>query len=197
MYAYTKNNPTTFTDPTGLCTVDGEDHNWAWCALHAIGLTSTLQERREWDEYNVTATGSNGQKIDWSTASSDQVDRAYNWGMSQMEESVVGATACASVAVLCKGGPGLANMAGGILGSVGPQFTSKTLWIEGDERVDVENPAPGKRAGQIHYQDSTGKYIYDVQSGRFQGLSETKNQQLLSRPEIQQAIQKGLKYLGM
>ena len=76
------------------------------------------------------------------------------------------------------------------------QVTSKTLWNEGSGRIDVENPNPGQRPGQIHYQDGTGKYIYDVGKREFKGLSATKNEQLLSRPEVQQAIQKGLKYLG-
>ena len=61
----------------------------------------------------------------------------------------------------------------------------------------VENPAPGQRPGQIHFQDSTGTHIYDVETGQFEGLSRTKNADLLSRPEVQDAIQKGLKYLGM
>ncbi len=43
----------------------------------------------------------------------------------------------------------------------------------------------------------SGKYIYDVAKGEFKGLSATKNEQLLSKPEIQQAIQKGLRYLGV
>ena len=33
---------------------------------------------------------------------------------------------------------------------------------KGKERIDVENPAPGKRAGKIHYQDNiNNKYYYD------------------------------------
>ena len=36
-YAYVKNNPTTLTDPDGHCDIDAEQHNWVWCAAHAIG----------------------------------------------------------------------------------------------------------------------------------------------------------------
>jgi hypothetical protein len=39
-----------------------------------------------------------------------------------------------------------------------------------------KNPNPG----QIHYQDGSGKYIYDVGKGEFKGLSATQNRQLLS-----------------
>jgi filamentous hemagglutinin len=42
----------------------------------------------------------------------------------------------------------------GMLGANGTQISSKTIWKgEGKERIDVENPNPGKRLGQIHYQD--------------------------------------------
>ncbi|WP_192903101.1 hypothetical protein [Photorhabdus khanii] len=40
---------------------------------------------------------------------------------------------------------------------------SKTICKRvGKERIDVENPNPGQRAGQLHYQDNQGnKYYYD------------------------------------
>ena len=53
---------------------------------------------------------------------------------------------------------------GGMMGAKGPQITSKTLWegSDGYERIDVENPNPGKRPGQIHYQpDKAHKWYYD------------------------------------
>jgi hypothetical protein len=84
-----------------------------------------------------------------------------------------------------------------MLGANGTQVTSKTLWNGDGSRIDVENPNPGQRPGQIHYQDATGKYIYDINTGEFQGMSATKNLDLLSRPEVQRAIQKGLQYLGV
>ncbi|MEL7626130.1 MAG: RHS repeat-associated core domain-containing protein [Anaerolineaceae bacterium] len=43
----------------------------------------------------------------------------------------------------------------GMLGRNGPVIESKTLWKgEGKSRLDVENRAPGKRPGRIHYQDA-------------------------------------------
>jgi filamentous hemagglutinin len=84
-----------------------------------------------------------------------------------------------------------------MIGANGTQVTSKTLWREGKGRIDVENPNPGQRPGQIHYQDGSGKYIYDLVKKEFQGLSKTANENLLAKPEVQQAIQKGLQYLGM
>lgn len=84
-----------------------------------------------------------------------------------------------------------------MVGAEGTQVTSKTLWQEGKARIDVENPNPGQRPGQLHYQDASGKYIYDITKKEFQGLSKTANENLLSKPEVQQAIEKGLKYLGV
>jgi filamentous hemagglutinin len=34
----------------------------------------------------------------------------------------------------------------------GIQVHSKTLWRQDKMRLDVENPNPGKRPGQIHFQ---------------------------------------------
>jgi len=42
-----------------------------------------------------------------------------------------------------------------MLGENGTDFESKTTWQNGKtERLDVENPAPGERPGQIHYHDA-------------------------------------------
>ncbi len=65
----------------------------------------------------------------------------------------------------------------GMLGANGAQFTSKTLWQDGKARIDVENPAPGKRPGQIHYQEGpegARQNIYDPATRKFQGLSDEK-----------------------
>jgi hypothetical protein len=47
------------------------------------------------------------------------------------------------------------------------------------------------------YWYASGKYLYDFERGQFQGMSRTKSAELLSGPEVQDAIQKGLKYFGM
>ena len=44
LYAYGRNNPLRNRDLDGHCTVDGEEHNWLWCAGHSIGLTQTSKE---------------------------------------------------------------------------------------------------------------------------------------------------------
>ncbi|MGN4221155.1 hemagglutinin repeat-containing protein, partial [Burkholderia gladioli] len=85
-----------------------------------------------------------------------------------------------------------------MLGAGGAQFPSKTIWKgEGKERIDVENPNPGQRPGQIHYQDNQGnKYLYDPGTNSFPGAPNSVNK-LLSNPSFSMAIQKGIvKYLG-
>lgn len=56
-----------------------------------------------------------------------------------------------------------------MLGAKGTQVSSKTTWKKGKtERIDIENPAPGKRPGQIHYHDSkNNKYYYDIDNNVF------------------------------
>lgn len=85
-----------------------------------------------------------------------------------------------------------------MLGANGPQFASKTIWkCDGQERIDVENPNPGQRPGQIRYQDDGGtKYLYDPVTNSFPGAPNSINK-MLSIPSFNAAIQKGLsKYLG-
>jgi filamentous hemagglutinin len=85
---------------------------------------------------------------------------------------------------------------GGMLGEHGPKIYSKTLW-EGDdgyERIDVENPSPGKRPGQIHYQPAPGqKWYYDPANNDFydqktrQRAPKSVNDKL-SNPEFTPAL---------
>jgi RHS repeat-associated protein len=84
-------------------------------------------------------------------------------------------------------------------GHRGTQTTGTTVWkaTGSKERIDVENPNPGQRPGQIHYQDKDNKkYLYNPVRKEFIGASKSLNKELLRRPEIQKAIQKGLKLLG-
>ncbi|MDI5929990.1 hemagglutinin repeat-containing protein [Rhizobium leguminosarum] len=92
---------------------------------------------------------------------------------------------------------GVAN-GGKMLGKNGAQFASKTIWKgNGKERIDVENPNPGQRAGQIHYQDNNGnKYLYDPYTKSFPAAPKSVNN-LLKNQSFSAAIEKGLKnYLG-
>ncbi len=90
----------------------------------------------------------------------------------------------------CMSSSGSGGGSGASGGNGGTQVTSKTLWRDGKGgRIDVENPNPGQRPGQIHYQDQTGKYLYDPQTGQFDGAPNRVNQ-ILSDPMVQQPFKK-------
>nr|WP_282107671.1 hemagglutinin repeat-containing protein [Ralstonia solanacearum] len=93
---------------------------------------------------------------------------------------------------------------GEMLGTNGAQTASKTVWKgTGQERIDVENPAPGSRPGQIHYQDNQGnKYYYDPNTKMFFDQKSGESapggvQKLLRDDRFSKAIDKALYgYLG-
>ena len=90
-----------------------------------------------------------------------------------------------------------------IIGENGTQFTSKTTWSKGKtERIDVENPSPGNRPGQIHYHDANNKkYTYNLDNGKFYDyntgeLAPNSIQKLLDDKSFMSGINKAKKYLG-
>jgi RHS repeat-associated protein len=90
-----------------------------------------------------------------------------------------------------------------MVGENGTQVTSKTTWQNGKtERLDVENPAPGERDGQIHYHDANNKkYMYDFQRNVFYDeetkiLAPKSVQKLLEDKKFQKGMEQALKILG-
>jgi hypothetical protein len=83
-------------------------------------------------------------------------------------------------------------------GAGGTQITSRTLMKNSDFHIDVENPNPGARAGQLHLQDYSGnKYQYNFETGQFEGLSNSLAKQIARDPAVARAVATGLRYLGM
>jgi hypothetical protein len=85
-----------------------------------------------------------------------------------------------------------------MLGANGTRTASTTIWKGvGKERIDVENPNPGQRPGQLHYQDNAGnKYLYDPKTNSFPDAPNAVNR-LLENQKFMQALDKGMKrYLG-
>ena len=72
-----------------------------------------------------------------------------------------------------------------------------SCWKRHVERIDVENPNPGQRPGQLHYQDNKGnKYLYDPQTNSFPDAPKSVNN-LLNDSSFKKAIDKGMtQYLG-
>jgi hypothetical protein len=70
--------------------------------------------------------------------------------------------------------------------------------VEEGAHIDVENPKPGKRPGRMHYQDTANNtFQYNFESEKFDGLSNTQNEQLLNNPDVLRGIQRGYQYLGI
>ncbi|MBY6837969.1 hypothetical protein FDG50_12620 [Clostridium botulinum] len=94
------------------------------------------------------------------------------------------------------------NKDGKMLGKNGTKFPSDTKWQNGKtERVDVENPNPGQRPGDVHYHDSKNtKYRFSPNTGKlydeYGDLASNKIQKVLKNKEVQKAINKGLQMLG-
>ncbi|WP_435975193.1 putative T7SS-secreted protein [Streptomyces sp. Qhu_M48] len=87
----------------------------------------------------------------------------------------------------------------GMIGENGTQITSKTLWNQGPYRIDVENPNPGQRPGQLHFQDQSNKgakYQFDFESGKFEGLPASIERAVGDNPRFIAGIRKGLAALG-
>ncbi|MEU7327090.1 putative T7SS-secreted protein [Streptomyces parvus] len=87
----------------------------------------------------------------------------------------------------------------GMIGANGTQITSKTLWNHGPYRIDVENPDPGGRPGQLHFQDQSNKgakYQYDFETGKFEGLPRSVEKSVGNNPGFIAGIRKGLAALG-
>ncbi|MFF2820330.1 hypothetical protein ACFVT9_32985 [Kitasatospora cineracea] len=86
-----------------------------------------------------------------------------------------------------------------MIGANGTRTISKTTWLEGQYRIDVENPDPGGRPGQLHVQDEgdkKAKYQYDFETGRFDGLPRALEKRFSTNRGFLNGIQKGLRLLG-
>ncbi|MCB5949721.1 contact-dependent inhibition toxin CdiA [Enterobacter sp. TCD1-1] len=151
--------------------------------------------------YDLTATWMHQIQAD-GVISTNKVSEALqkDYGLDAIQADIVAGAAAAAFGGISKvTKPNYTlNKEGVMLGINGPTVPSKTLWMgKGKERIDVENPAPGKRAGQIHYQDnSNNKYYYDPVTQTFPDAPKSVNDKLKDSA-FKNAIDKGMtKYLG-
>jgi hypothetical protein len=91
-----------------------------------------------------------------------------------------------------------------MLGANGTQTTSSTVWKKGAYRIDVENPAPGVRPGQMHLQEQINgmsssrapKYLYNFEKGEFEGMSNSLKK-TLAKTDYLTGVEKGARMLGV
>lgn len=84
LYSYTRNNPMNRTDPSGHCTIDGERHNWLWCAAHSLGITETkneynqrIEQERQWLITNIAQNGKRASEF--RSASAKEIDGQFGY----------------------------------------------------------------------------------------------------------------------
>lgn len=85
------------------------------------------------------------------------------------------------------------------IGENGTSTTSTTTWKgnEGKERLDVENPNPGKRDDQIHYHEPDNtKHMFDFKNGQFENATKRLGS-LLSDSKFVKGFNQALKILGI
>lgn len=196
LYAYVRNNPLSKADP------DGHDRDPAWwresnetcgfwCGLgqrlgnlfHGSGFHTDQQVE---DILHRDANWLRSGGIKTEGMSESQIIHTYDAIQSATRSGRGSVTVDNTLFIL------------GMIGAAGTQVRSKTLWEQDGAHIDIENPAPGKRPGQIHYQDAANnKFQYNFETGQFDGLSNTQNRNLLENPDVQSAIQRGQQYLGI
>jgi hypothetical protein len=100
-------------------------------------------------------------------------------------------------------GSGSSSSTNRMIGEKGTRVDSHKVWQEGPtERVEVENPAPGRIEGKVHYHEANNtKWKYDIDRKVFLDkdgvtLAPPRIQKLLQETHIQKAIEKALYYLG-
>ncbi len=171
-YIYVLNNPQKYIDPSGLSqqNIYPDYHSW-W-------LKKEIEkENQKWEQRFESASGTASdfiiKAVKFMTVDWDDPSLLEFAGMLFKPGK-----ACVKVAkpaskviteALEKAAKGTDKVES-MFGSKGTQVTSKTIWKQkgSQSRIDVENPNPGQRPGQIHYQDANGtKYLFDSQKQLF------------------------------
>jgi RHS repeat-associated protein len=190
-YVYLVNNPLGQIDPDGRGGLDLFNG-----AVNAFGSDLALGRGRVAGNEDFTL----GQKLgDFAATTTGMVETfagfAGEIGGVALDATGAGAVGGVPVNVVsagfiahgtAAGSIGLIHLAGnanGGRGSQQTQTTSTTLYNKGGRRIDVENPNPAKRPGQVHLQIGKDKYVFDAESKLFKGAPKSV-QRLLSDPEI-------------
>ena len=203
MYAYCLNDPVNRVDPDGFSSIElpwiAETAIKAGVGIGALGLAATpvgfvaggiaLTGLVAYEMYQVNQRHRTQQlttQAQWRMHQWAQTEYAINANAVREALNLMNAASTAS--------PPPPNRQ--------TQVSSRTLYNKNRIRLDVENPNPANRLGQIHVQTGGRKYIYNIQTQRFHigtssgPLAPNNIQQLLTNPEFVRALGQGLRILG-
>ena len=197
-YQYTYNNPLRYTDPTGHCV-------GALTFLRPLCIKAGTKVIERATPYVAAGVGAlagaaarigEGNTGDPSCPACGSSERMGQSLMKRNEQRRQSQQQNQNQSNTASPNPGGDKDKKPIFGEKGTQTTSTTVGSGKGWRVDVENPNPGQRPGQIHYQSGDTKLLYDPSTKSFVGASKTQNRQLMNDPQVQRAIKKGMKMLG-
>ena len=188
MYTYCNNNPIKGYDPTG---------KWNWDNLIQFG--------RNLINVAVASVAIVGAGLSIGAAITGTIVSG-GAGAITIPAAIAAASQCIVVAASAVATIGAVSIAVGEIGNSvsymtgenGQQIASKTTWKGNGstERLDVENPSPGKRAGQIHYHDENNvKYMYDFSVKQFKNPTK-RLKSLLTDKNFLKGLEKAFKILG-
>jgi uncharacterized protein YukE len=84
-----------------------------------------------------------------------------------------------------------------MVGEGAAQFTSIEVTRGKGWRMDMENPKPGDRPGQIHVQDYRGnKWQFDFEARRFVGLPRKLEKEIMGNPRMLKTLERALRQMG-
>ena len=189
LYGYVLGDPINFIDSNGMSGMD-----WLWGAIYNATGGATVPQGV------VDAAAGFGDALSFGLTDKIRDWNGTNSGVDKCSSAYGAGEFVSNFVDLKKGAvTGLAAIAkGSMLGARGTKTASKTLWKgKGKERIDVENPNPGQRPGQVHYQDNNNnKYLYDPKTNSFPDAPKSVNNMLKDK-KFKSAIDKAVsKYLG-
>lgn len=185
LYAYCSNNPVIGYDPYG---------HWDWkafglnCIKAAIATSSVA--------FAVLVIGSSlGGTVMSGGAGAVSIPAAVAIASQALVASSV---IIASIGVVSVAVSQASATSSHLIGENGTQTPSKKTWNgEGQERLEVENPAPGRRDGQIHYHESNNeKHMFDFTTGSFKNPTK-RLKELMTDNSFLRGLKKAFEVLGV
>ncbi|MBO5967648.1 MAG: RHS repeat-associated core domain-containing protein, partial [Clostridia bacterium] len=187
LYAYCINNPVMYLDSSGTFWSKLKEFGKN-CLKAAVVVVSV-----------VGAVATVAAAIAGTISSGGAGAVAIPAAIAVAAECVAVATAAiATIGVVSVATAEIGSAITNMIGENGTPINSHTPWRSGQgvERIDVENPAPGKRDGQIHYHDPKDKkYMYDFATRQFQNPT-SRLRKLFENKDFLRGIKKAYKKLG-